>query len=236
MRFFGFFTGVALLAGLFFYFQEPILNFRKIEPIPSASVDVEDTLNSESVIPIEIEIEMEKIQPVEAIPEQQNNESVSINDKLDSKDEMTNDTSLDDLSVKVEEGLAADQSTADQISRSERIENSEINPGQINEITQSNLDIPENQLEIHSDGINGIEEPLRPPQQVQWATFWRPFNSRGSAQGFADNLAKRTDLEIKVTKNTLGAFVVSYPYTSEEERQLIAQKIREKTGLSLIHR
>lgn len=69
--------------------------------------------------------------------------------------------------------------------------------------------------------------------QVQWHSFWGPFNTRDSAQGFANNLAKRTTVKIKVMETNPGAFMVAYPYVSEDERQSMATMIEQRTGLTM---
>ncbi len=68
---------------------------------------------------------------------------------------------------------------------------------------------------------------------VQWHSFWGPFNTRNSARGFANNLAKRTTVEFKVIKTKLGDFMVAYPYGSANERQSTATLIEQRTGLRM---
>lgn len=64
--------------------------------------------------------------------------------------------------------------------------------------------------------------------------FWGPFNTYGSAQGFANNLTSRvTDVDIRIIEIKPGLYMVAYPYTSEVERQGISVLIEERTGLRL---
>jgi len=70
-------------------------------------------------------------------------------------------------------------------------------------------------------------------QQVQLQSFWGPFKTRISAQGFAENLAKRTSIELEIVEARPGDFMVAYPYGTENERQAIATLIEQRTGLKL---
>lgn len=67
----------------------------------------------------------------------------------------------------------------------------------------------------------------------QWHLFWGPFKTQSSAKGFAQNLAKRTELTIEVVKTKPGVYMIGYPYSSEAERQALAVLIEERTGLQL---
>ncbi len=72
-----------------------------------------------------------------------------------------------------------------------------------------------------------------PKEQVQLQSFWGPFKTRISARGFAENLAKRTTIKLEIVETRQGAFMVAYPYISENERQTIATIIEQRTGLKL---
>ena len=70
-------------------------------------------------------------------------------------------------------------------------------------------------------------------EQVQLQSFWGPFKTWISAQGFAENLTKRTAIDLEIVETRPGAFMVAYPYVSETERQSIATLIEQRTGLKL---
>ena len=69
--------------------------------------------------------------------------------------------------------------------------------------------------------------------KVQLQPFWGPFKTRVSARGFAEHLAKSTAIKLQIVETRPGAFMVAYPYGSENQRQTIATLIEQRTGLKL---
>jgi hypothetical protein len=86
-----------------------------------------------------------------------------------------------------------------------------------------------------------LPEPLRPTTdpaehsgaEPAWQVFWEPFQTELSARGFAQRLQETTGLEIKVDKQAANAYLVLFPYTSEEERQHHIDLIEARTSLKL---
>ncbi|GEM_PF-6847018 len=74
---------------------------------------------------------------------------------------------------------------------------------------------------------------VSPSDQVQLHSFWGPFRTRISARGFAENLTKRTSIKLEIVEPRPGAFMIAYPYDSEDQRQKIAALIEQRSGLKL---
>ncbi len=75
--------------------------------------------------------------------------------------------------------------------------------------------------------------PVLLTDTIQWHTFWGPFKTRNSAQGFTDYVAKRTDIEINIIERKPGQYMVAYPYRTESDREATALLIKERTALNI---
>lgn len=69
--------------------------------------------------------------------------------------------------------------------------------------------------------------------QRQWQQFWGPFNTRASAEGFAETVADQTELEIRAVASGSGTYMIAYPYRDDEQLRARARRIEDRTGLEL---
>lgn len=67
---------------------------------------------------------------------------------------------------------------------------------------------------------------------LRWQAFWGPFNTRASAQGFARQIAQKTELDIQTLETDHG-YMVAYPYASDAQRLVAKTVIEQRTGLAL---
>jgi|GEM_PF-4672374 len=72
-----------------------------------------------------------------------------------------------------------------------------------------------------------------PGRSKKWQPFWKPFSTRGSAQGFARNIAEKTGLEVEPRRVRPGLYEVVFSYGDEEERVANARLIEHELGLKL---
>jgi len=74
------------------------------------------------------------------------------------------------------------------------------------------------------------------PAQEQLYLFWQPFNTRGSAQGFARLLTDKTQLPIQVVEqDQVGGrhYRVALPYADEQQRQQRLTQLQQSVRLSI---
>ncbi len=67
----------------------------------------------------------------------------------------------------------------------------------------------------------------------QWQSFWKPFSTPGSAQGFARTITQRTGLEVKVIRVRAGQYEVAFPYSDVADRVANTRLIEREMGLKL---
>ncbi len=66
-----------------------------------------------------------------------------------------------------------------------------------------------------------------------WQVFWKPFQLRSSAQGFADKLSSMTAIDIQVRKQVSNGYQVAFPYKDEQDKRQKVQIIERETGMDL---
>lgn len=68
---------------------------------------------------------------------------------------------------------------------------------------------------------------------VRWQAFWGPFNTLASARGFAENVTRRTSIEIRPIESDPGRYMVAFPYETQTDRDALKALIEERTGLEI---
>ena len=68
---------------------------------------------------------------------------------------------------------------------------------------------------------------------LQWYSFWHPFTSELSANGFRDRLERVTGLNYRVVRDDSGEFHVAVAYQDEQSRESNLVAIEAATGLNL---
>lgn len=66
-----------------------------------------------------------------------------------------------------------------------------------------------------------------------WQVFWKPFQLRSSAQGFADKLSSMTAIDIQVRKQVSNGYQVAFLYKDEQDKRQKVQIIEKETGMDL---
>ena len=89
--------------------------------------------------------------------------------------------------------------------------------------------VPARQTTAQSPSASHAVPAVEPTRY--WHTFWRPFQSKTSAHGFADRLAAVTGLQFRVIDQGDATYAVAFAYQKEDERRAHLVHIRTRTGL-----
>jgi len=78
------------------------------------------------------------------------------------------------------------------------------------------------------------QAPIRQSlEDKKWQSFWKPFSTPGSAQGFARSITEKTGLEVKVIRVKAGQYEVAFAYSDAEDRVADTRLIERELGLRL---
>lgn len=66
-----------------------------------------------------------------------------------------------------------------------------------------------------------------------WQPLWQAFRTRVSADGFSERVAEQSGVALQVRETAFRAYHAGFLYTDETERELLLNRIAERSGLSL---
>lgn len=223
MRLLGFITGVTLLAFLYILIREPqLLSMDKFSPDAETKIlqlpepETFQTSQDQAIAEANKAGEKSIFNPVE-LPSDAPNESAGL-------------TADKEMATQPEPEVVIPQPL---VPKTSDIQSKNSGPADKGEESDAVGDILGLEKAQNIAGLIPELSDVVSADTVQWHQFWGPFRTRLSAQGFANNLVNKTEIDLKVIEKKPGAFMVAFPYASETERQLIAATIEEQTGLKL---